>query len=76
MPKDKGPLQIKFFIGMTLAIFLVLFARLGYLQIAQGNHLAAQSDQNRLRLVRINAPRGVFYDRHRVPWSPAAWPSA
>ena len=67
MPKDKGPSQIKFFIGMTLAIFLVLFARLGYLQIAQGNHLAVQSDQNRLRLLRINAPRGVFYDRNRVP---------
>ena len=67
MPTEAGPRQIKFFIGLTLGIFALLVLRLGYLQVTRGNTLAELSERNSIRLVRINAPRGVFYDRHRVP---------
>ncbi|MGQ9779858.1 MAG: penicillin-binding protein 2 [Bacillota bacterium] len=68
MTVEKGPPQLKFFAGLTVAVFVVLLLRLGYLQISQGEKLAARAEANRIRLVRINAPRGVFYDRHGVPF--------
>lgn len=64
---QKGPQRIKFFLGLTIAVFAVLVVRLGFLQVAKGDALAARAEQNRLRLLRINAPRGVFYDRNRIP---------
>ncbi|MGE5551896.1 MAG: penicillin-binding protein 2 [Bacteroidota bacterium] len=67
MPEEKGPPRIKFFVGLTLFVFALLVLRLGFLQVARGDKLAAQAERNYLRLVRINAPRGVFYDRNRVP---------
>lgn len=66
MTIEKGPPQIKLFIGLTLAVFAVLLLRLGHLQIIQGETLAARAEANRIRLVRVNAPRGVFYDRNGV----------
>ena len=67
MLEEKGPTRVKFFIGLTLAIFVLLVVRLAYLQIAKGDALAAQADQTSKRLIRINAPRGVFYDRnHKI----------
>ncbi|MDO8589126.1 MAG: penicillin-binding protein 2 [Armatimonadota bacterium] len=44
-------------------VFIVLFARLWQLQIAQGDALLRQSETNRRRLLRVRAPRGVILDR-------------
>lgn len=49
-----------------LIIFIVLVSRLGYLQIAHGQNFRVQSDENRIRLITITAPRGTFYDRNGV----------
>ncbi len=47
-------------------IFVALVSRLGYLQMAQGQYYGRLADGNRIRLIPIMAPRGVFYDRNGV----------
>ncbi len=49
--------------GIVLAIFALLLVRLWILQIMQGATIMVQSRQNQVRVFRINAPRGIFYDR-------------
>ncbi len=51
---------------VVLMIF-VLIARVGYLQVYDGENYARLADGNRIRIVPTMAPRGVFYDRNRVP---------
>lgn len=43
--------------------FVLLLARLWYLQIAHGDSLLLESEMNRTRLVRMRAPRGLILDR-------------
>jgi penicillin-binding protein 2 len=55
---------------LGLAVFLVfvaLVSRLAYLQIAHGAEFRQQADSNRIRLMPVTAPRGIFYDRNGVP---------
>ncbi len=52
---------------MIILIFMVLISRLGYLQVAQGQHYARLADGNRIRIIPIKAPRGIFYDRNGIP---------
>lgn len=52
---------------LILLVFAVLISRLGYLQVVQGQHYVRLADGNRIRIVPIKAPRGIFYDRNGVP---------
>lgn len=49
---------------MVLFIFLALISRLGYLQVVQGTYYNHLAEGNRIRLIPIMAPRGIFYDRN------------
>lgn len=51
----------------VLLLFAVLVFRLWFLQILSGDQFAAQADNQRLRTVLIQAPRGVIYDRNGSP---------
>ncbi len=51
---------------LLVFIFCALISRLGYLQVVQGKYYERLADGNRIRLVPIMAPRGVFYDRNGV----------
>ncbi|MDF2874163.1 MAG: mrdA 1 [Sporomusa sp.] len=51
---------------VVIFIFVALVSRLGYLQMAQGQYYERLADGNRIRLIPIMAPRGVFYDRNGV----------
>ncbi len=56
--------KFRFLAGMVLAIFLILMARLWVLQIIQGASIhTIKSKENQARTIKINAPRGIFYDR-------------
>ncbi len=55
--------KFKIIAGIVLAIFGVLFVRLWVLQIVQGASIMVKSRENQTRVSRINAPRGIFYDR-------------
>lgn len=54
-------------LGVSLAIVAIAFsflvARLWQLQIAEGDYHRTLSENNRVRLKRVNAARGLIYDR-------------
>jgi penicillin-binding protein 2 len=49
---------------LALAIFAVLFLRLWALQVLAGNKYLAQANDNRVRTLQIDAPRGPILDRY------------
>lgn len=49
---------------VILAAFVVLIARLVYLQVIEGAELRRQSELNSIRVRIVDAPRGLIYDRH------------
>jgi len=48
---------------IALAVFAVLFLRLWALQVLSGDKYRAQANNNRVRAVQIDAPRGSIVDR-------------
>src|SRR5919107_4383981 len=50
--------------GFALVLFAALFFRLWFLQVLSGEDYVAQATQNRLRKIRIEAPRGDIVDRN------------
>ncbi len=57
-------LKIQFLIVWIGALFLILWLRLAFLQIRQGEALKNFSDSNRFRKQLIVAPRGLILDRY------------
>jgi penicillin-binding protein 2 len=49
---------------VALAVFAVLFLRLWALQVLAGDRYLAQANDNRVRTLRIDAPRGLIVDRN------------
>jgi penicillin-binding protein 2 len=50
--------------GIALAAFAVIFFRLWYLQVLSGDKYVAEAQNNRLREIKVQAPRGEIVDRH------------
>lgn len=62
---DKKMLKrTRIFISMVVFIFIVLSARLAYLQIFQHEQYWGRAEKNRLRILPITAPRGEIFDRY------------
>jgi penicillin-binding protein 2 len=51
---------------IVVLVVALLIGRLAYLQVAQGAYYGKLADGNRIRLIPIMAPRGIFYDRNGV----------
>jgi penicillin-binding protein 2 len=49
--------------GVALAAFAVIFFRLWYLQVLSGDKYVAEAQNNRLREIKVQAPRGEIVDR-------------
>lgn len=64
---DKEPKEFKQRIFaaniFVISIFFVIFVRFWYLQVKEAEHYKELSQNNRLRLVKSPAPRGIVYDR-------------
>jgi penicillin-binding protein 2 len=60
--------QLVFRIGilgfLTLIVFAVLFVRLWALEVLSGNQFLVAAQNNQLRLLRLDAPRGPIEDRY------------
>ncbi len=54
------------FTYLTITVFFILVLRLWQLQILKGDYYLVQSIKNRIRVVKIPAPRGIIYDRNGV----------
>jgi len=68
---DKTPSQetnrIFLYANMALIMaFVIIFARLWYLQILKGDYFKNLSENNRIRIQEIAAPRGLLYDRNGI----------
>ena len=50
--------------GMALVMFAVIFFRLWYLQVLSGDKYLAEANNNRIREIRVTAPRGEILDRN------------
>lgn len=53
--------------GMLLLFLLVYLLRMWHLQVLQGAKYRYHSENNRVRLEDIPAPRGIIYDKNGVP---------
>ena len=56
-------LRVAVFGGVAFALFAVIFFRLWYLQVLSGDKYVAEARGNRVRELRIQAPRGKIVDR-------------
>jgi penicillin-binding protein 2 len=64
--RRSSPLAIRVSIltALAIAIFSVLFLRLWYVQILSGERYRSDANNNRIRVIRVQAPRGDILDRN------------
>jgi penicillin-binding protein 2 len=58
------PLRVAIFGGVALVLFAILFFRLWFLQILNGDEYLAEANNNRTREFRVSAPRGKILARN------------
>lgn len=58
--------KMQVFLAVIAAIFLILTARLLYMQIVHNDRYSTMAKENRMRLITIPAPRGEVFDRNGV----------
>lgn len=64
---DKKMLKrTRFFISLLLIVFLLLCARLAFLQVVQHDSYWLRAEKNRFRILPVSAPRGEIFDRNDV----------
>ncbi|MEK6278249.1 MAG: penicillin-binding protein 2 [Actinomycetota bacterium] len=70
-PDDRRPqmssgfaLRVALMGGLALIMFAVIFFRLWYLQVLSGDKYLAEANNNRIREIRVTAPRGEIVDRN------------
>ncbi len=61
--KDLG-VRVIFLKTFIVIVYLLLITRLVFLQILNGEYYLKLSQDNRLKIKRVNAPRGKIYDRN------------
>src|SRR5881392_1784399 len=50
--------------GVALLLFAIVFFRLWYLEILSGDRYLAEANDNRVREIKVEAPRGKIVDRN------------
>ncbi|MCX5799203.1 MAG: penicillin-binding protein 2 [Proteobacteria bacterium] len=63
MKEEIAPSKYKWCKWILIMTMIVLLIRLWHLQVMQGNEMRKLSEQNRIRVKKVIAPRGVIYDR-------------
>ena len=53
-------------------MFAIIFFRLWYLQVLSGDKYLAEANDNRVREIKVQAPRGEIVDRDGACWSTTA----
>ena len=73
-PEDRRPpitpqlaLRVAVLGGFALVMFALIFFRLWYLEVLSGDQYVGQANDNRVREVGIQAPRGDVVDRNGTP---------
>lgn len=66
-PTPQLALRVAAFGIIAFGVFAILFLRLWFLQILQGDQYLTEAASNGARVVRVAAPRGNIVDRDRKP---------
>ena len=66
MEKKAIEKRMRIFLYIVVALFLVLGARLAYMQLLQNDKYSTLARENRMRFIKISAPRGELFDRNLV----------
>ncbi len=53
--------------GISLVVFLIIFLRLWYLEVLSGDRFLAEAQNNQVRELTVQAPRGLIVDRDGEP---------
>jgi penicillin-binding protein 2 len=61
---SRSSLRIAVLGVMALVLFAVVFFRLWYLQVLSGDRFLAEANNNRVREIKVEAPRGEILDRN------------
>jgi len=56
-------LRVAVLAGFVLVMFIIIFLRLWYLQVLSGDRYLAEAQNNQVREVTVQAPRGAILDR-------------
>ena len=64
---DSTALRLTFLSLLVVSLFVLLFARMWYLQIMAGDQYQVEATGNAVRTVVLDAPRGNITDRHGEP---------
>ena len=65
LPDDEGRKRaFEWLLFVVALFFLLIAARLWYLQVIKAEHFDNLAQRNRTRYLPISAPRGTIYDRH------------
>jgi penicillin-binding protein 2 len=57
--------RFRYVYGILIIMVAILFLRLWYLQILKGEEFKVSAEENRLKKIKIEAPRGMVFDRER-----------
>jgi len=57
--------RFRYLYGVLIVMASILFLRLWYLQILKGEEFKRDAEENRLKKIKIEAPRGMVFDRDR-----------
>lgn len=57
--------RFRYIYAILLVAAIILFLRLWYLQILKGEEFKQFAEENRLKKIKIEAPRGMVFDRNR-----------
>ncbi len=60
----KLALRVALIGGFALAMFAIVFFRLWYLQVLSGDRYLAKANDNQVREIKVQAPRGEILDRN------------
>ncbi|NPV90189.1 MAG: penicillin-binding protein 2 [Firmicutes bacterium] len=66
MVSKKTEDRLRFFWLIVVGIFCILVVRLGALQLVQASDYRTLSEENRVRIIPVRAPRGEIVDRNGV----------
>ena len=68
---SREPASVALRVGLlgatALLLFAVLIFRIWFLQILSGDRYVAMAEDNRMRYISEEAPRGIIYDRNKQP---------
>ena len=65
--RESTALRLTFLSALVVSLFVLLVARLWFLQIMTGERYVARAEGQSIRTVQVTAPRGDILDRNGVP---------